>query len=548
MRRITTIVTLCSALALAACGDDASGNNGNNGSNGSSNNDNSMPNSSTDGNNQTTGTNNGSNSTMNNQSNNNQTTGTNNGTTGTNNGTAGTNNGTGGEELTAETWGTRLFETYCEAAFDCVGTPFWIDEGLRYLLNTYGSKDACLAAAGDLAASGLYNDADFAAMVAEGRASFDETVAQGCLDAIGASICAEDFESDACDGLITGMVPDGDNCGSDEECAGDGSTCEGPDGQCYGSCGAPMCGTEMCNADQYCDTATDTCVDYAGDGEACEFSADCDPSMDLVCNYDSDAGSGVCVAENSVAAGEFCNFSSVCVADHYCADDDTCQPVRQDGESCGFGDCADGLVCNYDFDQDMGTCVTEGSVAENEFCVDSTVCMDGFYCDISDDICSPADKPAGSECVFGLECEDGLVCNFVGGTGTCTEPGSGAEGDDCDRDSICMDGLFCDFNAQTCTGPAADGETCTLGRPCAPALACLNIDEASGEGTCGALLDEGEDCQDFTQCAAPYACIDGTCSARNGEGELCTSDLHCESFSCDDASNSCEVVAACMLP
>jgi hypothetical protein len=530
------MTVLCTALALAACGEDT-GNNGNN-QNGMTNNANGSTNGDTGG---------GGNGETN--ANNMSTNGAPNGATNapTNNDTTGTNNQTT-DGYTAETWGTRLFETYCEAAFDCPGTGFWIGEGIRYLLNTYETKDACLAAAPDLAAGGLYNDADFAAAFSEGRATFDEQVAEGCMEAIKASICGEDFAADACDGLVTGMVADDANCVMGGECAEDGSTCASLDTECYGTCGGTVCGDQVCPSNQRCDFGTETCVNYAGDGEACELSGECDPSMDLACNYDPDAASGTCVAEGSVAAGEFCANDSVCAADHYCADDDTCQPDRQDGESCGFGECAEGLVCNYDFDASMGTCVAEESVAQDEFCYDSTVCAAGLYCDISEDVCKPADKAAGEDCVFDLECDGDLVCNFVGGAGTCAALDSLADGEGCDRDALCMtDGSFCDFAAEACTQPAADGETCTGDRPCAPGLACLNRDTTSGEGTCGALLGQGETCQDFTQCAAPLSCIEDTCSAKKANGESCTSDLDCESFSCSDAG-MCEAVMVCMLP
>jgi hypothetical protein len=513
MKRISTIVLMCSALALAACGDDTSGNNGDNANtNGMSNNNNAMTNGSTGGNN--TNTNNDNSSTNNNTTQNNT---TNNGTNNTtNNGTNNTTNNNTNGDVTPENFGTLLFETYCEAAFDCPGTDFYVNDGLRYLLNTYGTKDDCLAAAGDLAASGLFNDADYAAMIADGRASFDAQVAETCLDAISSSLCEGDFDDTACDGLLTGMVADGDNCASDAECADEESTCEGPDGQCYGTCGASLCGDQTCNDNQYCDVG-DTCVDYAGAGDPCQFSGECGPSDTLVCNYNFQDQSGACVEEGSVAAGE-------------------------------FGGCVEGLVCNYDFGADTGTCVAEDSVAENDFCVDSSVCMDGLYCDISDDVCKPANKPAGSDCTFQIECEDGLICNFVGGNGTCIQPDSVGEGEGCFDGRACMDGLFCDYASETCLAPGSDGDTCSFNIPCEPGLACLNVDEASQEGTCGALLGNGEDCQDYTQCAAPFACINDSCSPRNAPNEVCTSDLECNSFSCDDASNSCEPVMACMLP
>lgn len=532
MLRSAWIALVALTLAASACGKDANGNN----TNAQPNNSNGNNTTGTNGNNTTMGTNgtNGTNGMSNNSNNN-----------GTNNMTTMTLG-----PLTAETWTQELVRAYCDAAFDCPGTDFYLFEGIRYYLNTYGSKEACKNASAEIAQ--LFGDAELIDAVMKGRLDFDATAGAGCLDAYRADACGEDADPAACDGVFTGLVGDAQNCQYSDECSNPDSACQPIMGTCFGACGPDLCGSVQCGANEFCDTS-DTCVALENVGETCDLGGCVDGAT---CNYDATAMSGTCVADGSVAAGGYCWLSSVCIADHFCDfSDDTCQPYKQAGESCDFGDCVDPLVCNVDFDTNMGTCITEGSVAQGQKCVDSTVCMDGLYCDIDTDTCETADKPEGADCTFSTECAGELVCNFLTDSGTCAQPKSVAAGGPCGVDEVCMDGLSCDyFGTETCRGLGAAGDGCNDGSvsffpvACQPGLACLTIDPNSGEGTCGALVAAGGACQDFTQCAAPNTCVGGMCQPRLADGGSCESALQCESLSCNDATMACDPSAICMVP
>ncbi len=103
-----------------------------------------------------------------------------------------------------------------------------------------------------------------------------------------------------------------------------------------------------------------------------------------------------------------------------------------------------------------------------------------------------------------------------------------------DRINACLeaiDGLGCDFHTtRIMTIPACDdafegtasvGDECAVGAECEGNMFCKIGD--SCPGTCTALLDEGEDCDDDDDCQTGLACSDdtNTCFDPAREGEPC---------------------------
>jgi hypothetical protein len=205
--------------------------------------------------------------------------------------------------------------------------------------------------------------------VALGRMQLDQELAAGCVDALHAARASCDVaafdaaltarpgapldEAPACVRASSGVVDNGEACGSSLECA-PGGFCDfgfntAPfndelaafEGACLAPSGAgEECGAIGCAQGLVC--LRDRCEVPPGDGEACP---------DFVC-----AAGNVCNAANVCEAfpglGETCTFQ--CVDGAFCAPSDvegepgTCTPQRAPGDVCGggvFDECANGETC-----------------------------------------------------------------------------------------------------------------------------------------------------------------------------------------------------------
>jgi len=219
--------------------------------------------------------------------------------------------------------------------------------------------------------------------VERGVMAYDAGLGGACLRGLRTLLGDCSLEGDdypeACDSMLTGLVPEGSLCEDDDECAGGldclGELCTdlprsgegcldytcasdfycGNDQVCHPYRGpGEDCsdGTWTCDDDLYCDTRTYTCAPYLGPGESCSHDRyACDD--DLYCSYESQTcrtypGSGQSCADSG---GE-------CQDGLYCDAGSICQPQRAGGEACTEDeqclswDCVEGF-CEAD---DWGSC------------------------------------------------------------------------------------------------------------------------------------------------------------------------------------------------
>ncbi len=294
--------------------------------------------------------------------------------------------------LTADTFATGVTQTYCHLDATC-GHP------------AYSSEAACIKASGP---------STLAASVAAGRAKFDASQAQACLDAI--AVCSGTTTAPpACVATLTGTVAEGGACTGGEECATANSVCNSckckamaADGaacttssDCYnyncqsGKCVAPptvpklgeICEIQVdpntvstvgCDTGLYCDTTSKKCAAYLASGAACKDWDAC--AAGLVCATDA-TGAGTCKTTPKV--GEACSSGSANPCGYFdvtCVGTtgaQTCQPYVYLGDACVPNQCNSGLTC----DPTSKKCIN--APAAGTACTDSSQCGDGGYCNNS---------------------------------------------------------------------------------------------------------------------------------------------------------------------
>jgi hypothetical protein len=152
-------------------------------------------------------------------------------------------------------------------------------------------------------------------------------------------------------------------CTDEYFCRQDTTTSMPPPGTCEarGRLGAVCLGNDSCIPSLRCASSftTSTCVPRAAEGERCSDYGDCQQT--LFCSPRTSR------CEKLPGDGGDCTrfgSSYTCASTHYCdyyspGDQYTCQPRRQQGESCIYDDCLTG-VCEYGPLSDGGyarTCV-----------------------------------------------------------------------------------------------------------------------------------------------------------------------------------------------
>lgn len=250
------------------------------------------------------------------------------------------------------------------------------------------------------------------------------------------------------------------------------------------------------------------------------------------CDDDAEFGSA-CEHYSSV----FCNKFTECYGhfDNLIGDAGTC--TDRFTQSCEAGMALDGVLATP---EDLDTCAT---VFEETTCDQLTNALIVQ--------CLPllkGDKPDGSACSTGMQCQGGECDYGDGNCGVCvTHPGAGEA---CvDR---CQLGLACiNMTCQTITFSGL-GEPCgTGGAGCSPLYVCNGsvCEERKGQGEpctgpecqvdlqCDMASDTcqprpppaalGEPCQGGLQCVYDAYCEEGVCQPRVPDGEACTDSSEC---------------------
>ena len=273
-----------------------------------------------------------------------------------------------------------------------------------------------------------WNSDAYCAKVGAARANiqYDATAAESCLatlQAMSATTC--DPEPDCLAQVNKGLVPDGQPCTINQECATAGSLCIRADATmcapllCTGlSPVGGSCDPLGCAAPAACDTKTNTCVAgvYGDLGATCSY----DPTMlckdGLDCEYVGNATTGTCQMAPPTPTPPACQSDFDCnVFYEFC--DTTCKPRIAEGQPCTdhpMG-CQVLTVC----DAVTNRCSAAGHIGQAcggfvsqngsfEYCA-------AGYCDSSDanaPVCKVF-KGLGAACASPGECKSGVCHNSV---------------------------------------------------------------------------------------------------------------------------------------
>ncbi len=219
--------------------------------------------------------------------------------------------------------------------------------------------------------------------VESGKATYDETKAGACIDAIEKLSCAN-FDLDSlpeCNAAVKGTVPDGGDCESANECAETASYCK-VEAACPGKCtprspaGAECDSDESCAAGLECTGSGQTCARPALAGEACDGEGSPSCQIGLACVGADETGTpGRCTDPDDIfseAVGKPCDLeaSTLCKIGASCVVTAIdagglvmeCKDAVASGAPCNLGApdiCPNDEVCDLTVEQLMqGT--TEG--------------------------------------------------------------------------------------------------------------------------------------------------------------------------------------------
>ena len=363
-------------------------------------------------------------------------------------------------------------------------------------------------------------------------------------------------------------------CGPDQRCSSeevdDDSACT-PD-VLSDRCGAAQdlfCTGELAQQDPLCPG------DCASDDE-CDPSAHCDGSCqpDLMdgrpCDEDSDCISLHCGNGFCCARGDCCAAAGNCPADYTrapsCDDPASCQGTRQDATCsdsiCGTGDpinddrgCGPRLqsdacglylpvFCDGGDDQDDPDCPR--ACAGDEECDAGAHCDDTCMPDLADGLaCDEASDCESGHCGNGFCCRAGDCC---GGPADCPEGYTQAAA--CDRPSACQGSrvdAVCREDSRCASETVDDDSACTpdvLSDRCGlfVDLYCSGQPNQDDPPCPGACQQDG-DCEAGAHC-------DGTCRPDLDDGDPCDEDSDCVSdhcanrFCCSDG-DCCQVAGDC---
>ncbi len=295
---------------------------------------------------------------------------------------------------------------------------------------------------------------------ADGRLAFDAARAEQCLTLLANQSCLETDDPPACDGVLTGRVPEGGDCYVSSECA--------TGGRCLGN------------------TCPRKCLGLSQEGEFATSARPCGPGL-------RPDASGVCERVIIQAEGQDC--------------------LSVDG---GIRVCDRNLFCRRT-SPTMGTC--SRPIAAGASCLGTDICELGARCSSGsclrysglNEPCSPS--PLSSDA---RRCQVGLHCTAPTPTsmGLCQLPG--ASGTPCWGD--CAAGLLClgaNYNPGmaafgTCGPPTMVGVMCSSNAECGDGRYC----EPPGSSLvpqCQVFRLLGETCSATELCASPFKCRLGRC-------------------------------------
>ncbi len=365
--------------------------------------------------------------------------------------------------------------------------------------------------------------------------------------------------------------------------------CNGDTEQTPQTCPTSCSSDANCDANGFCNPASDTCVGDLDDGQACEEDAWC--KSDHCQNGFCCSGGDCCASETDCPASyttdPVCTTPSACQGERDVAqcvgfvcstsvgvdDDSAC-----DGGSGPANNCGPYLpvFCNGDSTQNPPecpeSCTSDLECDANAYCNESGACVPD---EPNGDSCNDADECQSAHCQNGFCCASGDCCADSGDCNLYDVPAS------CDDQTTCQgtrtDGTC--TGAFQCTATVVNDDSACAGlqsNDCDlyPSVFCSSATEqpadqgglcptmCSGDGDCDAsahcdagecVPDEGPGgaCDEPSDCDGGLFCVDGVCcnSTCTGSCEACNvagaegtcapiptgtdPDGECPGFSCD---------------
>jgi hypothetical protein len=374
------------------------------------------------------------------------------------------------------------------------------------------------------------------ARVALGQLSFNGESAEKCRADYGRAIdgCASPNDtpySSACARMFVDATAVGGQCDTNNArmgCASGTGFC-GEGGACVAlpaegqPCPNRVCGGDLVCVDGLCGPMP--APRNLPAGSDCMGSSDCAAGLGCV--------TGKCAA--APAIGESCDDSTACARGAECApsNDRVCQEKGREGERCMGDECEAGLACDLTATFpvcrpllalgeacDMGSSCVAGATCNAGRCVELPAqgetclfgqCAAGLVCDQSSQTCGPR-RAANESCSASTDCEEGLACDQATFPGSCVA--KSAEGEACNGDSArCEAGLFCTPDG-TCQPFLAAEAECTGPDACGPQAECLFPPMGGSTGRCTPLATTAGSACGFA-CGGGLRCVQkqGTCVA-----------------------------------
>ena len=257
--------------------------------------------------------------------------------------------------------------------------------------------------------------------------TFDSQAAEACITLLDSGCPSGNLIDYRClESPFAGIVPDGDSCNRDVECAGDEYCDYGPVGQ------------EVCPGT--CATRTDL-------GGPCERDGECVRTANGHPQCSSGGVQRICIEVSFTAES---------------AENGPCGPAGSTATSVTYTNCGPGLLCRG------GTCMA--LPGDSMPCGSAEPCAEGFAC--IQGACAPVmvknavndtcgDGTSFCNPYFRLQCVAGL----------CEELGDGTQDATCvsgdESPFTCNTGLTCDEVTTTCVPYRAGGQNCSADHECA---------------------------------------------------------------------------------